>query len=103
MNASEDPNTASNGGDMGFARESQLKADAELYNAINNLKPDQFTDVIPVYDDSAPGHRIAGYAIYKLISREPAGQRELGRSAGAAGHSPVAPRQPEATAADRIS
>ena len=77
MNASEDQNTASNGGDMGFARESQLKTDPELYEAINKLKPDQFTDVIPVYDDSAPGHKIAGYAIYKLISREPAGQREL--------------------------
>ena len=77
MNASEDQNTASNGGDMGFARESQLKTDPELYNAINKLKPDQFTDIIPVYDDSAPGHKIAGYAIYKLISREPAGQREL--------------------------
>jgi peptidyl-prolyl cis-trans isomerase SurA len=77
MSASEDQNTASNGGDMGFARESQLKTDPELYNAINKLKPDQFTDIIPVYDDSVPGHRIAGYAIYKLISREPAGQREL--------------------------
>ncbi len=77
MSVSEDPNTASNGGDMGFARESQLKADAELYEAISKLKPDQFTDVIPVYDDSAAGHKIAGYAIYKLISREPAGQREL--------------------------
>lgn len=77
MNISEDPNTASNGGDMGFARESQLKSDPELYEAIGKLKPDQFTDVIPVYDDTTPGHRIAGYAIYKLISREPAGQREL--------------------------
>ncbi len=77
MNISEDPNTASNGGDMGFARESQLKADPVLYDAISKLKPDQFTDVIPVYDDSAPGHRLVGYAIYKLISRDPAGQREL--------------------------
>ena len=76
MNVSEDPNTASNGGDMGFVRESQLKTDPALYDAISKLKPDQFTDVIPVYD-SSPGHKIAGYAIYKLISREPAGQREL--------------------------
>ena len=76
MNISEDPNTASNGGDMGFAPESQLKTDPALYDAIGKLKPDQFTDVIPVYD-SSPGHKIAGYAIYKLISREPAGQREL--------------------------
>jgi peptidyl-prolyl cis-trans isomerase SurA len=76
MNISEDPNTASNGGDMGFAPESQLKTDPALYDAINKLKPDQFTDVVPVYQ-SGPGSKIAGYAIYKLISREPAGQREL--------------------------
>jgi peptidyl-prolyl cis-trans isomerase SurA len=77
MNVSEDPNTATNGGDMGFVRESQLKSDPELYGAISKLKPDQFTDVIPVYDNSAPGHKIAGYAIYKLIAHEPAGQQEL--------------------------
>jgi peptidyl-prolyl cis-trans isomerase SurA len=71
---SEDPNTASNGGDMGFARESQLKADPAVYDAIGKLKPGQFTDVIPEYDQ---GHRIAGFAIYRLLSREPAGQREL--------------------------
>jgi peptidyl-prolyl cis-trans isomerase SurA len=74
MNISEDPNTASNGGDMGFVRESQLKSDPEVYDAIGKLKPDQFTDALPVYD---AGHKIIGYAIYKLISREPAGQREL--------------------------
>jgi peptidyl-prolyl cis-trans isomerase SurA len=61
---------------MGFARESQLKTDPEVYAAITKLKPDQFTDVLPVYD-AGPGHKVAGYAIYKLISREPAGQREL--------------------------
>jgi peptidyl-prolyl cis-trans isomerase SurA len=73
-NFSEDPNTAANGGDMGFVRESQLRADPAVYDAISKLKPDQFTDVLPVFDQ---GHRIVGYAIYKLISREPAGQREL--------------------------
>jgi peptidyl-prolyl cis-trans isomerase SurA len=75
-NSSEDPNTAPNGGDMGFARESQLKTDPAVYAAILKLKPDQFTDVMPVYD-AGPGHKVAGYAIYKLISREPAGQRDL--------------------------
>ena len=77
MNFSEDPNTASNGGDMGFVAESQLRADPEVFDAISKLKPDQFTDVLPVYDNAGPGHKIAGYAIYKLIAREPAGQREL--------------------------
>jgi peptidyl-prolyl cis-trans isomerase SurA len=75
-NFSENPNTASMGGDMGFVAESQLRADPLVYDAISKLKPDQFTDVLPVYD-SGPGHKIAGYAIYKLIAREPAGQREL--------------------------
>ncbi len=73
---SDDPNTASNGGDMGFARESQLKMDPVVYDAISKLKPGQFTQALPVYD-AGPGHRIAAYAIYELIAREPAGQREL--------------------------
>ncbi len=71
---SDDPNTAPNGGDMGFVLESQLKSDSEIYDAISKLKPDQFTDPLPGFD---PAHKIAGYAIYKLISRDPAGQREL--------------------------
>ncbi|MGA9061589.1 MAG: SurA N-terminal domain-containing protein [Terracidiphilus sp.] len=74
---SDDPNTASNGGDMGILRESQLRSDPVVYDAISKLKPDQFTDFLPVYDSSGPGHKVAGYAIYKLISRQPAGQREL--------------------------
>lgn len=77
MNYSEDPNTSSNGGDMGLFPESQLRADPEVYDAIGKLKPDQFTDVLPVYDSAGPGHKVVGYAIYKLIAREPAGQREL--------------------------
>jgi peptidyl-prolyl cis-trans isomerase SurA len=75
-NYSEDPRTASNGGDMGFAYESEVRSDPTVYDAIGKLKPGQFTDVISVFDPG-PGHRLAGYAIYKLISREPAGQREL--------------------------
>lgn len=74
MNFSEDPNTASNGGDMGSIPESGLKTEPQVYEAISKLKAGQFTDVIPVYDQ---GHNVAGYAIYKLIAREPAGQREL--------------------------
>jgi len=74
MNFSEDPNTASNGGDMGFVAESALHSDLEVYNAIGKLKPDQYSDVLPIYDGA---HHVIGYAIYKLLSREPAGQREL--------------------------
>jgi peptidyl-prolyl cis-trans isomerase SurA len=74
MQYSED-NTASNGGDMGFVLESQLRTDQEAYNAISKLKPGQYTDILPISDPAS--HRIGGYAIYKLISREPAGQRDL--------------------------
>jgi peptidyl-prolyl cis-trans isomerase SurA len=77
MQYSED-NTASNGGDMGFVLETQLRTDPilqEAYNAIGKLKPGQYTDILPIVDPAT--HRIGGYAIYKLISREPAGQRDL--------------------------
>jgi len=74
MNFSEDPNTASNGGDMGFVAESALKTDPQVYGALSNLKPGQFTDVLPVLDNT---HKVIGYAIYKLLSRDPAGQRQL--------------------------
>ena len=77
MNFSENPNTASNGGDMGFVAESALHADPEVYNALSKLKPGQITEILPVYDNPGPGHRIVGFGIYKLIDREPAGQREL--------------------------
>jgi peptidyl-prolyl cis-trans isomerase SurA len=77
MNFSENASTASNGGDMGFVAESALHSEPDAYNAISKLKPGQITDVLPVYDSPGPAHRIVGYAIYKLIAREPAGQREL--------------------------
>ena len=72
---SEDPNTASNGGDMGIVRESQIKSsDPAVFDSIAKLKPGQFTDSLPVYD---PSHKIVYFAIYRLLGREPAGQREL--------------------------
>lgn len=77
MQSSNDPNTASNGGDMGFVWESQLRPDSEVYNAIAKLKPGQITETLPVYDSAGLSRHVVGYAIYKLISREPAGQREL--------------------------
>jgi len=75
-NFSEDPNTAPNGGDMGFIPESRIKPDILVYGAISKLRPDQFTNILPVFD-SGPAHKLAAYAIYKVLSREPAGQREL--------------------------
>lgn len=76
MNFSENPNTAGNGGDMGFVSESQLRSDPAVYAAISKLKPNQITDIMPVYSNPASKQAV-GYAIYKLIDREVAGQREL--------------------------
>ncbi|HEX6466024.1 MAG TPA: SurA N-terminal domain-containing protein [Terriglobales bacterium] len=73
---SEQANTAANGGDMGFIPESQIKTDSQAFDAISKLKAGQNTGILPVYE--APGsHHVIGYSIIKVISREPAGQREL--------------------------
>jgi len=71
---SENGNSAPNGGDMGFWTETQLRADPDVYNAIARLKPGQITESLPLYDVQ---HKIVGFAIYKLLSREAAGQRDL--------------------------
>ncbi len=77
MQFSEDPNTAPSGGDLGFISESDLKAYPEMFNEISNLKPDQYSAVVPAYRGNGPERRQIGYAIYKLIALEPAGQRQL--------------------------
>ena len=70
QNYSEDPNSAPNGGDLGFIPESALeKANVELRKLITNLAPGQ-TALAPRTPE--------GYRILKIISKEPAGQRELG-------------------------
>jgi peptidyl-prolyl cis-trans isomerase SurA len=61
---------------MGFIAESSLKSDATVYAAISKLKPGQITEVLPEYG-GANAKAPIGYAIYKLIDREAAGQREL--------------------------
>jgi peptidyl-prolyl cis-trans isomerase SurA len=74
-NFSERADTAPNGGDMGFVSESQLKSDPTIYAAISKLKAGQTTDIIPQLDPNT--HKPAGYYIFKLISRDIAGQRDL--------------------------
>ena len=74
MNYSEQPNTSNSGGDMGFIPESVLKSGNGVLEALNRLKAGQNTGALPVND--AP-HHLAGYQIFKLLSREPAGQRDL--------------------------
>jgi peptidyl-prolyl cis-trans isomerase SurA len=75
MNFSERVETASSGGDMGFVPESQMHADPAVYAAIMKLKPGQITDILPMLD--AQTKKPAGYSIYKLVSKEPPGQRDL--------------------------
>jgi peptidyl-prolyl cis-trans isomerase SurA len=74
MNFSEQTQTASNGGDMGFVPESQLRSDPSVFNAVAKLKAGEITDILPIYDASK---KPVGYAVFKLISREPAGQRDV--------------------------
>jgi len=76
MNFSENPNTAGNGGDMGFVPDSQLRQDPAVYAAITKLKPGQITDILPIYP-SPNSKQPVGYQIFKLLDREGAGQREL--------------------------
>ena len=75
MNFSEQPETAQNGGDLGFVPESSLKGDKTAFDAINKLKPGQYSTVLVVADPNS--HQIFGYRVVRLISKEAAGQREL--------------------------
>jgi peptidyl-prolyl cis-trans isomerase SurA len=74
-NFSEQPETAPNGGDMGFVAESQMHADPAVFNAVTKLKAGEMTDILPLLDGQTK--KPAGYAIYKLLSRDPPGQRDL--------------------------
>jgi peptidyl-prolyl cis-trans isomerase SurA len=68
QNFSEDPNSAPNGGDLGFFPESALDKDPNLRKLVMQLTPGQTSNIIATPD---------GYRILKLLIREPAGQREL--------------------------
>ncbi len=73
MNYSEDPESAANGGDLGFWPESALqRTDPGTRDALSKMKAGQVSGVIVVNNAQARGYRIV-----KLISKEPAGQREL--------------------------
>ena len=74
MNYSEQPDTAGNGGDMGMISESQLRTNPEIYAAVSKLKPGATSPPLPMSD---PNKHVIGYSIVRLISKEPAGQREL--------------------------
>lgn len=66
---SEDPQTTPNGGDLGFLPESSLdKASPDLRKLVLSLQPGSLSNIIRTAD---------GYRILKVISKEPAGQRDL--------------------------
>ena len=76
MGYSEDPDTSTNGGDLGMAPESFLKnADPGSREAVMKLKPGQYTPIIAMTNPA--NHQPYGYMIVKLIAKEPAGQRDL--------------------------
>jgi peptidyl-prolyl cis-trans isomerase SurA len=67
---SEDPATASGGGDMGYVPASSIAADSRLRQAVSALRVGQVSGV--VRDQKGDFH------ILKLLGREDAGQRLLG-------------------------
>ena len=76
MKYSEDPETSGNGGDLGTVPESGLKGtDSATRDAVMKLKPGQYSPIVAVVNPAT--RQAVGYRIIKLVSKEPAGQREL--------------------------
>jgi peptidyl-prolyl cis-trans isomerase SurA len=76
MKYSEDPETSGNGGDLGTVPESSLhNTDALTRDAVMKLKPGQYSSIIAVVNPATK--QTMGFRIVKLVSKEPAGQREL--------------------------
>lgn len=76
MKYSEDPETSGNGGDLGTVPESGLKGtDPATRDAVMKLKPGQYSSIIGVVNPT--NKQALGFRIVKLVSKEPAGQRDL--------------------------
>ena len=76
MKYSEDPETSGNGGDLGTVPESSLRnTDPFTRDAVVKLKPGQYSSIIGVVNPATK--QALGFRIVKLVSKEPAGQREL--------------------------
>lgn len=76
MNYSEDPETSGSGGDLGTVPESSLRTtDPSTRDAVMKLKPGQYSPIITVVNPETK--QALGFRIVKLVSKEPAGQREL--------------------------
>jgi peptidyl-prolyl cis-trans isomerase SurA len=69
MDYSEDPSTASSGGDLGYVPESSLnQSDPALKRVVVGLKVGEVSPIIQLKD---------GYHILKLMAKEAPGQREI--------------------------
>ena len=69
QNYSEEPTSAPSGGDMGFVKESDLeKANPELRKMVLSLPNNGVSPIVRTQE---------GFRIFKVISKESAGQREL--------------------------
>ena len=76
MKYSEDPETSGNGGDLGTVPESSLRStDPFTRDAVMKLKPGQYSPIISVVNPATK--QALGFRIVKLVSKEPAGQRDL--------------------------
>jgi peptidyl-prolyl cis-trans isomerase SurA len=76
MNYSEDPETSGNGGDLGTVPESSLRTtDPTTRDVVMKLKPGQYSPIIAVVNPA--NKQDVGFRIVKLVSKEPAGQRDL--------------------------
>jgi peptidyl-prolyl cis-trans isomerase SurA len=76
MKYSEDPETSGNGGDLGTVQESGLKGtDPSTRDAVMKLKPGQYSSIVSIVNPQTK--QTFGFRIVKLVSKEPAGQREL--------------------------
>jgi len=76
MNYSEDPETSGNGGDLGTIPESSLRnTDPGTRDAVMKLKPGQYSQIITLGNPASK--QAVGFRVVKLVSKEPAGQRDL--------------------------
>jgi peptidyl-prolyl cis-trans isomerase SurA len=76
MNYSEDPETSGNGGDLGTIPESSLRnTDPSTRDTVIKLKPGQYSSIITLANPT--NKQVMGFRIVKLVSKEPAGQRDL--------------------------
>jgi peptidyl-prolyl cis-trans isomerase SurA len=75
MRYSEDPDTSGNGGDWGFTYESGLRGTGQAtHDAVMKLKPGQYSPIITIVGQNG---QPVEFRIVKLLSKEPAGQRDL--------------------------